>query len=1660
MPYPWGQSRLYPMLYLGIVPAMAWQFLGIPGTLVAARSLPAELLLAQSQCDDTSSPLVTAQEHLAQGQFNLFLQSVDEALRTLNVNAQTCSVFIAEFGQSLSDELQGRGSLDDPETLSKLAVIVEGLRRIADAENLDQQEYSPQLHHWLGQLNQLLSQLPQSKGGSNARLPAEIATLRAATDIAKVLLAQTQLPATDQLIADSLQQFQRYGLSPAKQIDRSQTISDTAADRASGESAQLSVRITALSGIEAIGYGLFAQGRTEESEATINQLGQMVAPLQGQLLLERTATADLSQLSGLPLAQRVALVRALAATASVQPRDCSDRCGVLTLLQIISSPSIQPRQPNQVEPLRVRAAALAGIEDLADINSLRFSRTLLPILQDIAQTTTSTTEIAIRTQAADIASRMGNQIRRNASSPLAQDLALSDDQAILALLDAGLKPENDEAVRLNAQSIFARQYRNNLSQLASSIQQARTAENETLLETAIRSAGGVNYRRLDPQDASLRQLVRELTATLTEDFYEGVPASSTTLKSQTAFALGQIATVQPDLLLTPNPGLHEQANVFHNLTLNSRQDSGLVALLNLLFDPSPEVVVQASYALSRYGVTLYNQALIAETLTGLNMPFATDNLAGTTAVASSLQACLWQIIDRTNREPALEQIGSGATHNCVRSSTAATSEAAAVAAAFILGQIGVEDGALVSQLLEILKQEESPDIRESILVYALGSIAPNNADAIMPLIDFYSDPQNLSDVILQAQIMDIIDTIAPEDPGVVDSFFRSLQAYVFSQSLATNFETQVLATSAIENIALKAQTFSPGNQAISLRASLKTVQSNVLASYLRRTESSMLVCSGVAFATARIGISANELEPTNILRRLSTHRSGSSFCQPEDLPDLEPVAENRLQENLVHSGAISALGSLEANHPARAEIFQLLSTSINARNSIEVNRAALRSSTTLVLSPWDMNNGCNVSVSYISKIDQERAIVNLLKPFSSNFTSSSTTVTNVQEIRAEALQQIKELLEKLQEKADNCSEAARTSRDPLLLQNQAYYQYFLTQAVDTLLSEVVELHSQKSPMYLDILQVLSILNPNFLRSVSPDSARSYLQKLGVLGDSYTGIAADCVVQSRKDELSQETACSTIVLLIGGLWQDADQLLTSQTPETQISAFGESLRFLTGSQRNRQPLATHPSRNVRASVAFTLGEMGFVASETEMALQQLLSDDAPRVRDSAIAAIARLDSSNLLTSLRQNLDSPNALTRQRAANALGRIAQMANSSGQSAWRDGTLARAITAQLMYLSLHDDVSTVRREAIFALGYTSPGDSTVAQTLSQIVASTEAEDDGRIVAAYALGQLGSANAETLAVLIQALIDTNSPTLQASAAYAIAQLTPNIPTSDQHQLLSPLLRLAGNQNQNERSRAMAHYALGKLAASATTFTARDFNSIDQAFRSSFNDETVSENLRIVTTTATRDLPQWSHDLTSSIVAEANSGNFALRFNAVTTLGSLPDNVDRNLRNQATATLVKIVANEQENPSVRLEACKSLFGATIDNLCAATPDSTIDQPGILDVGDRAQATPLVEIAVALNELQKLANTLRAPNYFTGYRSSTIELSRSGEAVFSSFQANDTLSMFILLEIIRAGQASVTNAARDRFSSSSRVVRGCNIPIVKRRNACQRQTARN
>ncbi|NJN74088.1 MAG: HEAT repeat domain-containing protein [Limnothrix sp. RL_2_0] len=1519
------------------------------------------------------------------------------------------------------------------------------------------ERYLPLIKIWLAQVNQLLGELSESQIILVQQAPIQVAAIETIEALLTKLLVAEDLnfelaKQIDMLTADTLTQLYRLIA-----VDLDTQLGEVDIDSEYHNQLSLnSAKVRALQSLEVIGYTLFSLSSIEDFTDSTTQLLDITSLLDQQLLesIEDTAPADFT---GLALTRRVAAVRALGAISGFEEENCNNSCGLLTLVKIIATPSTHKKNPASVELLQVRSAALATLERFASINPRRFEREVLPNLLSIAGTTADTgstraiENIAIRTQAAEIANRVTNQLealsQRDSESHdrrFTKNLGLGDDVAVLALLTDGLK-ERDETVRQNAQLVFTQQYqrKDNLKQLVETIQKSHSEGNQVLLETAVRTASTVNYQNISNDDQVLGQLIKEIAFTLSDDLSDFDETKRLNIKINAAFTLEKIAPFHPNLLhrfFAPRGNKNEDLNKL----------TGLNSLVDALSHPSAEIVVRASYALSRYGITLNSYTKVFQTLTrlGIQPEKITSDVQNLNTIGS-LHECLLDIVESYN---SISSANSTEDQACAFTyKTGKGSEEASVAAAFILGQIGLEDVESVERLLEVLRQEDlPPDLRTSILTYGLSEIAPDNAVAINRIIGFLEETERNQN--LQIEIMDVIDNIAPESPEIINK----ISSILADQTNKFSFETKVLATSVIETVASKVNNFELEDSQ-EIERSLQKERNRLIEYYSLSNNSSILVCSGVAFALAQIGIPGEDINIVNTLKQITEHKERRSRCKLENLDNINQKESIEFQQNLVHIGAISALGSLEFGHPDRAAVFQHLKkvianedfySAVNPMERLEFNLAALRASSALVTPKKSSKTFCNApSKNSISVRDQESAINNLLTPLRSDFPigSNSNNQVYLRKIRSEGLQEIENLISYLQSHIDECS-LVKTNKSNNNIGVHvstgfgiSHHQDFLERIMGYLLREASDLYARNDSAYVEITQLLSLIRADSLSLVSTDSIRNYLELLGIRENSQTGLSNLCLSRISLDDVEEESFCATIALLVGILWEDISEWKNHQDLHFRdLRLLQTSVDFLTA-LAERYKTCESSNGYVEENIAIALGEIGEIDvsfSNIQSTLEAITSSSYPQAQSNAIKALANLKSSTVLSGLTTKLHSSNPEERKNAANTIFRLSQVTSQEQKSNLLKNSIDKELVRKLIDLSQNDDNEEVRQEALFSLGYVSPNDINVVNILGETVFSSR-ETNLRIVSIYALGEIArSSKSENVsnnavAFLERAATMSNYEDLQVSALYALADLWPKIiSTRDFRQVdivTKSVLKLTSSKD--IKNRTIAFYTISQL--------------INSGHISAQND--------------------WSDNLISFLLSEMNDDNPIIRISVIKSLGAISKVTSKINRDKVISLLIYILTNEQQYLSVRLAACKALIGETENGLCAINAEESSS----IGLVNAYELESFKKSVLALNGLRLLAESLRSPNHYLRLRG-TFQSSendilqvRSSDEVLKSF-SEETL-LLRLLEITRREAEDliqdVDNVFKNSKNSSSQQskIRWCRVnPFV----SCNSRQASN
>lgn len=415
-----------------------------------------------------------------------------------------------------------------------------------------------------------------------------------------------------------------------------------------------------------------------------------------------------------------------------------------------------------------------------------------------------------------------SSINTNSLPSTSASVNREDSEQLFYLLKEGLDSQGTAEIKQRAEIAFAQIYNRDLNRLSEAVAYAGGEGNFDVQRTAVQALGGVNYRRIPREkgehgDELLPEYLKILTRFLGQSL---MCSSNVEVRKEAAYALGQIAPYWPELLNKPlEPywynlltasssrsfpealgeicnGSSRAGNVDQEKFRQYRdshqeqwsQVSVLDALLLRLDDPSEEVIVLVSYALSRYGIALRSEQRRSDLLQ--TMP---SQGRGTVRVDNSLQllkTCMKALISptRLDRWPSdarnlelhqpLIRLANGYAAGCSpRLLSKRGSNRSATAAAFVLGQVGISDGQAIASsderetveyLLRVLNGRDmlaqreleprrnrqahegeepttdSPDrvdsVRDSIVSYALGQIHPREHELIQLLLGSVTFP--------------------------------------------------------------------------------------------------------------------------------------------------------------------------------------------------------------------------------------------------------------------------------------------------------------------------------------------------------------------------------------------------------------------------------------------------------------------------------------------------------------------------------------------------------------------------------------------------------------------------------------------------------------------------------------------------------------------------------------------------------------------------------------------------------------------------------------------------------------------------------------------------------------------------------------------------------
>ena len=329
-------------------------------------------------------------------------------------------------------------------------------------------------------------------------------------------------------------------------------------------------------------------------------------------------------------------------------------------------------------------------------------------------------------------------------SPGENGQLLEESLVLLRLLAIGLESSSTDSgaieLRQRAEIAFDQIYDQNLDQLVHAIRYAGASGNKAIQRNAVQALGAVNYRRLsesansrDSTSIHLETLARFLGQSL-------LCMSDAEVRRDAAFALGQLAPHYPELLdiplapywrklLSDSPSSSFGEPLIEVCRTASQPDGSVAsqnaeewgeqiptpkvidaeemggqkgpkvmdALILRLDDREENIVVAASYALSRYGIAL-DSALKEAAFLGLPKDEAIE------ANLYELKTCMKALISPTRLDKWPEDASNDPMYQPLAALTEDYSKTcqyllpekgrneSAIAAAFILGQVGVGDG--------------------------------------------------------------------------------------------------------------------------------------------------------------------------------------------------------------------------------------------------------------------------------------------------------------------------------------------------------------------------------------------------------------------------------------------------------------------------------------------------------------------------------------------------------------------------------------------------------------------------------------------------------------------------------------------------------------------------------------------------------------------------------------------------------------------------------------------------------------------------------------------------------------------------------------------------------------------------------------------------------
>jgi HEAT repeat protein len=326
-----------------------------------------------------------------------------------------------------------------------------------------------------------------------------------------------------------------------------------------------------------------------------------------------------------------------------------------------------------------------------------------------------------------------------------------------------------------------------------------------------------------------------------------------------------------------------------------------------------------------------------------------------------------------------------------------------------------------------------------------------------------------------------------------------------------------------------------------------------------------------------------------------------------------------------------------------------------------------------------------------------------------------------------------------------------------------------------------------------------------------------------------------------------------------------------------------------------------------------------------ALVRHLHDPHEHVRAISASTLGRLHAMDALHSLVTLFQDPSAIVRQSVVEAIGRLGkQLVGGAGNVGgfrkrsgpkgrglrqWRRRRSSHALSTSApvepiklavttLELALEDDSTTVRAEAVAALGQIGPAAGTVAPKL--IALSKEGDESLRCQVARSLGEVGGDSEGTVAALVDLLHDA-SPEVKAIAARALGVLK-TLAAPAVH-AIAPLL-----QDREESVRTAAAEAIAQVGP------------LDQAATETLVEGLASQDtvVRAQTAQALGTIGATAEEAAPALVEAMGDENDRVRAEAVEALGKIGESA------AAAAVPGLIQALEDEDDTVSALAAEAL----------------------------------------------------------------------------------------------------------------------------------------